>query len=179
MSQPRFSKATIAIHWLTLLLIIAVYCTMEFRGIFERGTDARELMKTLHYTIGLSILVLTFVRILLRFSQPYPAIEPTPAMWQHKLAALVHLAIYGFLLAMPFLGWLILSAEGKPILWFGVELPALIASNQDSAELVEELHEIIAQVGYVLIGLHAFAAILHHHVFKDNTLKRMSLKGYS
>lgn len=179
MSQPRFSKATIAIHWLTLLLIIAVYCTMEFRGIFERGTEARELMKTLHYSVGLSIIGLTLLRLVLRFSQPYPAIEPPPAMWQHKLAALVHLAIYGFLIAMPLLGWLILSAEGKAILWFGMELPALVASNKESAELFEELHEIIAQVGYVLIGIHAVAAILHHHVFRDNTLKRMSLKGYS
>ncbi len=118
------------------------------------------------------------MRLVLRFSQPYPAIEPTPAVWQHKLAALVHLAIYAFMIAMPLVGWLILSAEGKVIPFFGFELPALIAANSESAELFEEIHELVAQVGYALIGLHAVAAIFHHHIVKDNTLKRMSLKGY-
>lgn len=178
MSQPRYNKATIAIHWLTLLLMITVYCTMEFRGMFERGSEPRELIKTVHYMLGLSIFFLTFVRLALRFSQPYPAIEPAPAVWQHKLAALVHLVIYAFMIAMPLLGWLILSAEGKAIPFFGLELPALIAPNDESAELFEEIHELVATFGYALLGFHAVAAIFHHHILKDNTLKRMSLKGY-
>jgi len=178
MSQPRYNKATIAIHWLTLLLMIAVYCTMEFRGEFERGSEPRELMKTAHYMLGLSIFLLTFIRLALRFSQPYPAIEPPSAVWQHKLAALTHLTIYAFMIAMPLLGWLILSAEGKVIPFFGLELPALIAPNEGSAELFEEIHELVATFGYALIGLHAVAAIFHHYIVKDNTLKRMSLKGH-
>jgi cytochrome b561 len=82
------------------------------------------------------------------------------------------------MIAMPLVGWLILSAEGKAIPFFGFELPALIAPDPESAELFEEIHELVAQVGYALIGLHAVAAIFHHHIVKDNTLKRMSLKGY-
>ena len=79
---------------------------------------------------------------------------------------------------MPLLGWLILSAEGKVIPFFGLELPALIAPNEGSAELFEEIHELVATFGYALIGLHAVAAIFHHYIVKDNTLKRMSLKGH-
>ena len=76
------------------------------------------------------------------------------------------------------LGWLILSAEGKAIPFFGLELPALMSPNDESAELFEEIHELVATAGYALLGLHAVAAIFHHHIVKDNTLKRMSLKGY-
>lgn len=177
MSHTRFRQPTIIIHWLTLLLIVAVYCTMEFRSVFERGSEPRELMKTVHYMLGLSIFFLTFIRLAFRFTQPYPAITPTPARWQHQIATIVHLTIYLFMLAMPLLGWLILSAEGKAIPFFGMELPALIAANEESAHLFEEWHELLASFGYGLIGLHAVAALAHHYVAKDNTIKRMWFKG--
>lgn len=176
MSQAKYNKATIAIHWLVLVMMIITYCTMEFRGIFERGSDGRELMKTVHYLLGLTIFFLTFLRMAIRFRFPYPAIEPTPPLWQHKLAALTHLVIYVWMFALPLIGWLILSAEGKAIPFWGMELPALIGENHDTAELFEEVHEAVATFGYVLLGFHAIAAIYHHHVVKDNTLMRMKLK---
>jgi len=66
-----------------------------------------------------------------------------------------------------------LSAAGKPIPFFGLELPALVAPDKALASQVKELHETIGKVGYVLIGLHAVAALFHHHVMKDDTLTRM------
>ncbi len=176
MSTSRYSFPTIALHWVTVLLIIAVYCTMEFRSNFERGSPERELMKTVHYMLGLSVLLLTVARLWFRSRQPYPVIEPVPPVWQHKLAALVHLALYVLLVGLPLLGWLILSAEGKVIPFWGLELPALIAPNEELAGIFEDLHELLADAGYALIGFHALAAIYHHHIVKDNTLVRMKLK---
>jgi cytochrome b561 len=74
---------------------------------------------------------------------------------------------------MPILGWVILSAEGDPIPFWGLELPPLTAPDKALAEEVEELHETIGNIGYFLIGGHAAAALLHHYVIKDNTLVRM------
>lgn len=50
----------------------------------------------------------------------------------HKLAKLAHLALYGFLILTPLFGWLLLSAAGKPIPFFGLELPALLSPVQTS-----------------------------------------------
>lgn len=176
MSSTRYTLPTIALHWLTFLLMIAVYATMEFRSNFERGSPERELMKTVHYMLGLSVLLLTAARIWFRSRQSYPAIEPATPVWQHKLAALVHLALYLLLFGLPLLGWLILSAEGKTIPFWGLELPALIAPNEALAGTFEDLHELLADAGYALIGLHALAALYHHYIVKDNTLARMKLK---
>lgn len=176
MRTARYTIPTIALHWLTVLLIIAVYCTMEFRSSFERGSPERELMKTLHYMLGLTVLGLTAMRIWFRSRQPYPMIEPVPPVWQHKLAALVHVALYALLIGLPLCGWLILSAEGKVIPFWGLELPALIGPNEELAGTLEDVHELLAEAGYALIGLHTLAAIYHHHVVKDNTLLRMKLK---
>ena len=175
-SSPRFSRLTISIHWLTVLLFICVYVSMEFRDIFERGTPGRDLMKTSHYWFGICILLLLVVRLVARFSQPTPAINPPQPHWQHQLAKLVHLAIYVLMLVMPILGLFLLSADAVPLRLFGAELPALIAADAATAEWLEDLHEIGATIGYYLIGFHALAALFHHYWLKDNTLVRMSFK---
>lgn len=174
--STRFSRLTVAIHWLTVLLFICVYISMEFRDIFERGTPGRDLMKTSHYWFGICILLLLTVRLVARFSQPTPAITPPQPHWQHLLAKLVHLAIYALMLVMPLLGLFLLSADAVPLRLFGAELPALMAANDTTAEWLEDVHEIGATIGYYLIGMHAFAALFHHYLLKNNTLVRMSFK---
>ena len=123
--------------------------------------------------LGLLILALVVVRLLVRLSSPSPRIVPTLSPLMLKLAHLAHLALYGFLLLTPLLGWLLLSASGKPIPFFGFELPALISPDDGLKGTIKELHETLANTGYALIALHAAAAIYHHHVLKDNTLTNM------
>ncbi|RVU37345.1 cytochrome b [Rheinheimera riviphila] len=175
-SPHRFNRLTVTIHWLTVLLFICVYVSMEFRDIFERGTPGRDLMKTSHYWFGICILLLLAIRLFARFKQPTPVINPPQPHWQQLLAKGVHLAIYTLMLVMPVLGLLLLSADAVPLRFFGTELPALIATDAATAEWLEDLHEIGATVGYYLIGIHALAALFHHYWLKDNTLVRMSFK---
>jgi cytochrome b561 len=72
---------------------------------------------------------------------------------------------------------LILSAENKAVPFFGLQLPALIGENKDLAKQLEEVHELIGNVGYFLIGIHAAAALVHHYVQRDNALARMLPRG--
>lgn len=74
---------------------------------------------------------------------------------------------------MPMLGWLMLSAAGKPIPFFGAQLPALLNENKALADQLKEVHETIGMIGYFLIGAHALAALFHHFITRDNTLVRM------
>jgi cytochrome b561 len=156
-----------------LLLMIAVYATMELRGIFPKGSDPREMMKTWHFMLGLSVLALVLVRLAVNITRLAPEIVPAPPKWQQLSAKAMHLALYALMLGLPLAGWLILSAAGKPIPFFGLHLPALIAENKDTAEFIKEIHEAVATAGYGLIGLHAAAALYHHYVVRDNTLQRM------
>lgn len=85
----------------------------------------------------------------------------------------MHLSLYGLMFIMPLTGWLVLSAEAKPIPFFGLQLPALISENQFVADLGKDVHEFLGTLGYFLIALHTAAALLHHYFFRDNTLQRM------
>jgi cytochrome b561 len=169
----RYGALSIGLHWLMLALLVAVYACMELRGIFPRGSDAYQAMKTWHFMLGLSVFALVSVRIVLRLAGRTPPIVPTPAPWQHRVAALVHLAIYAFMIVMPLLGWLALSADGKPVPFFGMALPPLVGPDEALAHQLEDIHETIGTIGYWLIGLHAAAALFHHYVVRDNTLLRM------
>lgn len=169
----RYPRPLIALHWLTLLLLVAVYCLMEFRGAFPRGSEPRELMKMLHYSFGLTVLLLVLPRLVLRLRGPLPAITPPPSAALRVSAAAGHVALYLFMLGMPLGGWLLMSAEGGAIAFFGLAVPPLVAPDKALAHLVEDLHETGAKVGYFLVGLHAAAALWHHLVRRDDTLRRM------
>ncbi|ALP42346.1 cytochrome b [Aeromonas schubertii] len=172
-SEQGYGLASATLHWLTLILIIAVYSTMEFRGVFPKGSVERDLMKQWHFMLGLGIFFIALGRVLLRLLWPTPRIVPTPPAWMEKLAHLAHLALYALIILLPLLGWLTLSAAGKPIPFFGGELPPLIAPNPGLRGPIKETHELIANLGYALIALHGAAALYHHHILKDTTLTNM------
>ncbi len=171
--NDRYGSLSIGLHWLMLLLITAVYACMELRDFFPKGSDMRDGLKSWHYRLGLSVLVLAICRLLVRLPSTAPAIEPAPPRWQAVSATLMHLALYALMLGLPVLGWLTRSAQGHSIPFFGLVLPPLAAESKATAEWIKEIHETGATVGYFLIGLHAAAALLHHYFVHDNTLLRM------
>lgn len=165
-----YSRTMIYIHWGVALLIAAAFATIELRELFEKGSVPREGLKTVHFHLGITILALVLIRLLVRARTSAPAITPPPPAWQTGSSHLLHAVLYGLMLAMPILGWLTLSAAGKP-LPFG--LPALVEASKDAAGWYKELHHQLGEVLYILIGVHIAAALVHHLAFKDNTLKRI------
>ena len=172
-SASRYGSASIGIHWLMLLLFIAVYACIELRELYPKGSDPREALKTWHNMLGLLVFALVWLRLAARFSGPAPEILPRPPAWQDISAKLLHLALYAVMIAMPLSGWLLLSASGKPIPFFGLQLPALIGENKELAKTIKAVHETMGTAGYYLIGLHVAAALYHHYMVRDNTLMRM------
>ncbi|RIK92944.1 MAG: cytochrome B [Proteobacteria bacterium] len=171
--KDRYGSLTIALHWAMLLLFAAVYATVELHEAFPKGSDPRKALMMWHFMLGLSVLALVIVRLAARLVETAPPITPAPPAWQTLITKVVHGALYALMIAMPILGWLMLSAEAKPIPFFGLELPALIGPDKELGETFEEIHETIGTIGYYLIGLHAAAALFHHYIVRDNTLIRM------
>lgn len=172
-SAIRYGSLSISIHWLMVLLFMAIYATINLRELYPKGSDPREALKTWHFMLGMLSFVLVWLRLAARFSGPTPLIKPAIPHLQEISAKLLHLALYVLMIGMPITGWLLLSATGKPIPFFGLELPALIGENKDLAKTLKDIHEFVGTAGYYLIGLHAAAALYHHYIVRDNTLLRM------
>lgn len=172
-TDNRYGSLSIGLHWVMLLLLAAVYACIELREFYPKGSALRDALKTWHFMLGLSVFVLVWIRLAARLIGSTPRIEPAPSPLQLMLAKIIHLALYAFMIGMPIAGWLILSAAGKPIPFFSLQLPALIGENKELAETIAEIHETIGSAGYYLIGLHAVAALFHHYIVRDNTLLRI------
>ena len=172
-NRDRYGALTVGIHWFMLLQLAAVYACVELRGIFPKGSDAAQAMKSWHYMLGLSVFVVVLLRVVARMMAPAPAIMPAPPKWQQQLATLLQAALYAMMFCLPLAGWLLLSARGTPIPFFGLELPALIAKDKPTADFIKQVHAAGATIGYFLIGGHAAAALFHHYFVRDNTLRRM------
>ena len=172
-TQAGYGWAAVAFHWLMLGLIAAVYAFMEFKSITPKGSPGRETMAFWHYSLGLLVFTLVWLRLAVRLLGEGPVITPALSRWQAILSRVVQWALYALMATLPLLGWLTLSARGAAVPLFGLELPALIAKNPDLAKQLKEVHETLATVGYFLIGLHAVAALYHHYLRRDNTLRLM------
>jgi cytochrome b561 len=172
-TPDRYGTLSIGIHWSMLLLFVAVYACIELHEFFPKGSDLRATLNTWHFMLGLSVLALVLIRMVVHLTDIVPRIDPDPPKWQKQSAKLMHVALYALMIVMPLAGWLLLSAEGKPIPFFGLHLPSLIGKSKYLADLIKEIHEAGGTIGYFLIGLHATAALYHHYFLRDNTLRRM------
>lgn len=176
-AADRYGTLAIGLHWLTLAILIAVYSCINLKDMYPKGSDPREALKTWHFMLGLTILALVSIRLLNRLRSSAPAVIPPMPIWQARLATSVHVLLYVFMVVMPLLGWLLLSASGKPIPFFGALLPALLSADKDLAGKLKEVHETIGTIGYYIIGAHALAALYHHFLSRDNTLTNMLPRG--
>ena len=172
-TPERWGAVSQSLHWLIVLLIAvmaAIGLTMED---FANGPDKIRIY-ALHKSLGITILALVALRLLWRLYAGAPKPVPGAPDWQHRLAGLTHLAIYALLFALPLSGWVLNSASGFPLQWFGLfNLPHIVERSHDLHEVAEEVHELLFWALMLLVALHAAAAFYHHLFVGDDTLRRM------
>jgi cytochrome b561 len=163
------------LHWTIFALVALAYVFINLFELFPRGSATRNNVLASHYTMGLAVLLLVLPRLLVRVRNGRPPISPAPPRWSEWLGNLTHLALYLFLLIQPLLGIITLQVGAKPVSLFGVTLlPALVDTpNRWLSHQLERIHMTLGTVFYYVIGLHIAAALWHHLVRRDDTLRRM------
>lgn len=172
-AHTEWARSVKIMHWLGVLLIVAVASIGLVMGDLERGTDLRKTMYGLHKSLGITVLALAVARIAVRMATRAPDPLAGPA-WQLRAARVSHVLLYTLLCAIPLSGWLLNSVAGQPLPWFGlVDLPALAAKNAGLRKPVDTAHVVLFWTLAGLVVVHT-AAAFHHHVFRrDDTLRRM------
>lgn len=170
----RYDGLAIFFHWTVFLLVAVAYAAIELKGFAGKGTPARSLAMATHEWAGALVLVLAVPRLLWRLVHGAPTAEPGPR-WMHWAGEAMHWVLYLYIVAQPILGLLALNAGGHLLALpaLGIEIPALVGPDQALKNQVKEIHETLGTAFYLVIGLHAMAALFHHYMLGDNTLRRM------
>ena len=172
----RYSPTLRRLHWLMAVLILAAYLLIEQRGLFPRGSGGRFAMMQGHFWVGIAIFVLAWWRLVARRRDGAPPVTPPLDRWSALGAKAIHVALYAFFIVMPLLGMATAWTDGKAVMlpFTDIALPALLAEDKDLAHQLEDLHGSIGEAFYWVIGLHVLAALYHHFVRRDDTLRRMT-----
>jgi cytochrome b561 len=169
---PRPRKL-VAMHWLTVLCVVVAATLILLRDEVVDGRVLKQWLLEGHRHFGLFVLILFCLRVLLRIRLgKLPAASHTA--WPLRMAAgATHIALYAVLLALPLLGWALSNAQDKPVHFFGLTLPALVGGDEDLADRLQSLHIDAAWLLLALVSLHIAAALWHHFVLRDGTLRQM------
>lgn len=173
MNIARYTATAKTLHWLIALLILGLLPL----GLYMADLPLSPLKLKLysyHKWAGMTALALVALRILWRIGHQPPPLPSTQAPWQRSAAHLGHFLLYVLMLAVPLSGWLMTSAKGFPVVWFGVlQLPDLVAKDKELGDLLELVHSSLNYALMALIAIHILAALKHQWIDRDGTLTRM------
>ncbi len=170
-----YSLISRLIHWLSAVIILILLFVGSYMTTldFDEGSGKIQLY-AMHKSFGLLILGLAFIRIFWLLLTPKPAPLTSYKKWEELLSKSVRIFIYISLFALPLSGWVMSSAGGYPVSFFGIDLPPLVAKNKEIFNESTEIHETIAFILLLAIALHMAGAFKHHFIDKDITLQRMT-----
>jgi len=171
-----YNRIARAFHWSIAVLIIGLLVV----GFYMEGMEPAPFKYKVygwHKALGITVLVLAVLRIVWRQFSPRPQSLSHYKQWEKILSKTIHAVLYVAMIGMPLSGWVMSSAGGYPVSFFGLfDVPSIVSKDKELSRLANELHGIF---GYAIVGvvvLHIFGALKHHIIDKDATLSRMG--GY-
>jgi cytochrome b561 len=172
-TRARWGHVAQFLHWLIVVLLIVQVTLASMADDLPLGARKLGLLAR-HKSFGITILGLAILRLLWRWMNPTPELPNTLKPYERVLAKITHAGLYIVLFAMPLTGWMMSSARGFPVSWFGLfQLPDLVPKNKTLYDAMLETHEALQWVLYAIVAMHVLAALKHHFMLKDNVLRRM------
>ena len=130
----HYTRSAILLHWLTVALITVSVC-LGLYMVELKLSPLKLKLYSWHKWVGVTIFLIAAARLIWRAWHPAPAPPVNSPPWQRAAAAINHWALYALLICIPISGWLMSSAFGVTVKYFGViPLPDLVEKNKELAE---------------------------------------------
>ena len=173
MKTTTYTPVAKSLHWLMAVLILGLLAL----GIYMHELPLSPQKLTLyswHKWAGVTVFLLVWLRLAWRVSHRPPALPAAMSPPMRLAAHAGHAALYGLMVVIPLSGWLMSSAKGFQTVWFGVlPIPDLVGRDKALGDFLQEAHEALNLLLMLILGGHLAAALWHHFVLKDDTLRRM------
>ena len=168
----EYNKLAKILHWLSAMIVIGLFSAGFWMVDLTYYSEWYQTAPHWHKSTGLCLFIITSIRLIWKFISVSPPIEGST--FEKKAALSAHHLIYLLLFVLFISGYLISTADGRGIEifnWF--ELPGLGSFIENQEDLAGLVHEYTAYCLIALSSLHALAALKHHFISKDNTLRKM------
>lgn len=173
-SVQAYGIISIGLHWLVAVTVFGLFGL----GLWMVGLTYYDpwyrTAPAIHKSVGVLLFLAMILRLLWRLANPQPSPEATLSRLERLASRVVHRLLYVLLFGVMASGYLISTADGRPIEVFGLfSIPATLAGLPNQADLAGDIHLALAITVIVLAVVHALAALKHHFMDRDRTLTRM------
>lgn len=163
-----------ALHWMVALLAIMTFALGLWMGEVPSRAD-RPYYIAIHASLGITLLIILTARLVWALANTTPAPPSGTPVWQVRAARITHISLYAVTFIVVLFGWLLVGSMHPPIVpqafgFLPVPAPLDVGAYDD---FFEEAHELVAYALIALASVHALAALWHHYVMHDDTLRRM------
>lgn len=180
-SIAGYGRIAIAFHWTMAALILGMLGLGLYMSDLPPADPETFKLYQLHKSFGLTALALASLRLLWRLANATPALPAAMPRWERLGAHLGHFGLYALMFAIPLSGWAMVSASpwNIPTVLFDtlhvphLPIPEALGAKAAVETFFKQMHELFA---FALIGLlivHVAAALKHHLLSRDDTLRRM------
>jgi len=173
-TDEQFGLISTYIHWVSAIMVFSLFALGYWMVDLTYYSEWYREAPYYHKSFGLTLFLLTVLRITWKLKNKTPKNIGSNTT-EHQLAKLAHLVLYGVLLCIIFSGYLISTADGRGIELFNlITVPSMGELFANQEDLAGEVHEIAAYTIMAMVALHVVAALKHHFIDKDETIKRMT-----
>jgi cytochrome b561 len=171
--KTTYTPVAKSLHWLMAVMILGLLALGIYMHELPLSPQKLELYSW-HKWAGVTVFLLVWLRLAWRATNPPPALSASLSPSMRLAAHAGHAALYGLMVVIPLTGWLMSSAKGVQTVWFGVlPIPDLLGRDKELGNLLKEVHEALNWLLMLTLTGHLGAALWHHFVLKDDTLRRM------
>lgn len=170
--HAKFARPARLLHWVMAVLVLAML--LVGAGMVSTVSRWHGVLENLHRPLGAAIWLLALVRLAVRWRHRPPPLPHDLPCVQQLAAHVSHWLLYGLMLALPLVGWAMLSAGGFPVtLGEGLRLPAILPADTAMFAFLRLLHRWLAYILLATIAVHLAAAVYHASVRRDGVLRSM------
>ena len=170
--SQRYGLLSVLLHWLMTIVIVGLFALGKYIADMDYYDPWYIKGPELHLGLGVITALLLVTRLVWRLSNPHPQIMGKP--WEQRVALWVHRLFYALIAAVVISGYLITTADGKPLSvfdWF--DIPATFYGYPNQEDIAGVIHKWLANGLIALAAFHGLAALKHHFIDRDPTLCRM------
>jgi cytochrome b561 len=179
----RYSITAISLHWLIAALILfQIGYAWWWLGAMPDHSPAQTAALHVHMSIGLTILVLSLIRLGVRLATPVPPLPIEMPAWERLVARISHALFYVLIIGIPFTGWALASMRKPPIMFWGLfawpHLPFMSgfshALRHQVSHPLQLTHTTILVWGAVVLLVLHVAGALKNQLFGPAVIWRMA-----